>query len=615
MNISEESLTPQFTGTAEKAHLRPSPLVDVIVFMAAIVGHLPTFGAWWNAEDWTLLAQSAGLTRAIESFPARFISQHLYWDITWPLLGTGNDAHAVIRLVVFALCAVLVTRIAARAGLMPLPRFVAGLMVAATPVAFSALYQAAGIQELLGAVFALAAVERWLAGTRRDLILATVLAVLSMFSKEPGLGLGPLFLVMLFVGVGPQIKDRAFAWGMCFLLIVFAVIEGVFLIQNFSTGPGEEFAMGGAVQIITNLGTMGWWVLSPGPLLALDLAWPQMAGGAMLFLLWGVWGYSLFRQNNRLPLITFLAALMSIAAALPLENKLDPALGFLAVCAAALALASLIPGRWKATPQLMAGLGIVAAAWGFFSMETLLNQRDGSGMPANDLVRSTSLSWQFSRMLPQLPLKREANQRQAITILQIPMSGNQMEMADRVGDLWVTESPLYSAIGGNLGPRLVMGGETRVQWVNSLFTNPREALVLCETGTEFKHWGNTANAALYAALTDIGMGRFERARKHLVRGANLNDKTMAFTYDPGQMVISSDLVLARKKEFIDWTVSLLGPEHSPQEVGGLQDLFFNLLSTCTGKSIDELSQGGTLIIKEQIVEENLITDPKRSGSE
>jgi len=610
LNISEDSLTPKFVGTAEKAQQRPSLMVDLAVFLAALLGHLPALGAWWNRDDWSLLGRAAHLIDGSGGFPARFISQQLYWNLTWPLLGTHADSQAVVRLLVYALCAILVTRIAARAGLATMPRLVAGLIVAATPLAFTSVYWAAGIQELLGAVFALAAVERWLAGSRRDLLLASFFALLSMFSKESGLGLGLLFLIMLFVGVGPGIKDRAFAWGMCLLLLLFSVVEGVLVVQHFPTGSGETFAMGGPVQIANNLGTMGWWMLSPGPLLAESLLWPQIAAGGMLFLLWGFWAFSQIRQNNRLPFLALVAALLSIAAALPLENQMHPYMGFLGICAGSLALASLIPSHLKLPPVLLGALTVTAAAWGFFGMETRLNQRDESGLPADPLVRSTSLSWQMCRMLPQLPVQRGENQRKAVTILQLPMSGRQMEMAGRLGERWVSETPLHAALGGVLGPQLVLDSETRVDWVNALFTNPREAIVLCESGIEFKHWGTTGNACLYAALTDIGMGRFERARKHLVRAADLNEEMMAFTYDPSQMIISADLVLARKEEFIDWTARLLGPGHSAQEVGGLQEMFFNILSSSTGLSIEELSIGSTELISETPVSGKIEGDSK-----
>ncbi len=601
MNISEESLKPRFTGTAEIVVQRPAIGVDIAVFFAAIVGHLPALGAWWNLDDWGLLARAAGLRDAAEGLPARILSQQWYWDLTWPLFGTHADPHTWLRLMLHGFCAVLVTRIAARSNLGSSGRLVAGLMVAASPLVFTPLYWAAGIQELLAAVFALAAVERWLAGSRKDLLFALLFTFISIFAKESGLGLPILFLVMLFVGIGPQIKDRAFAWGLCLVMFLMAIFEGVLVVQHFATGTGEPYAMGGAIQVLTNLGTLGWWMVSPGPLMADSLLWPQLVAGVMLFGLWGIWSVIRFRQNQHLPLLTLVACLLSLAPALPLVHQLHPYLGLLGICAGALALASLLPSRWQASPSLLVGLSLLAAAWGFFSMQTRLGQRDESGLPADPVVRSTSLSWQICRLLPQLPLERTEGQKRALTFLQLPLSGQQMEMADRLGDRWVAGTHLHESIGGRLGPRLILGKDTEIDWVNALFSNPADALVLCEIGPDFKHWGNTGNAALYAALTDVGMGRFERARKHLARAANLNQKTMAFAYDPSQMAISIDLVMIKKEEFIDWTAALLGPEHSPQEVGGLQDLFLNLLTACTGQSRKELTRGTTVILKDTSV--------------
>jgi len=52
LSISKESLTPQFVGSAEKASQRPSLAIELAVFGAALLGHLPAFGAWWNRNDW-----------------------------------------------------------------------------------------------------------------------------------------------------------------------------------------------------------------------------------------------------------------------------------------------------------------------------------------------------------------------------------------------------------------------------------------------------------------------------------------------------------------------------------------------------------------------------------
>ena len=136
----------------------------------------------------------------------------------------------------------------------------------------------------------------------------------------------------------------------------------------------------------------------------------------------------------------------------------------------------------------------------------------------------------------------------------------------------------------------------KVDWVNALYSNPNDALVLCEMGTRFRHWGPTANAALYAGLTDIGLGYFERARKHFIRAGHLGGDTFGFSWDQEQMIIPLEQVLAQQVAFVDWTVSLLEKGRaSGQEVGGLQDLFFNLLSASTGKSVEEIIAGSNLL--------------------
>ena len=68
-----------------------------------------------------------------------------------------------------------------------------------------------------------------------------------------------------------------------------------------------------------------------------------------------------------------------------------------------------------------------------------------------------------------------------------------------------------------------------------------------------------------------------------------------FFYDEGQMIIPLKMVTDNKERFIDWTVQQLGRGASPHEVGGVQDMFFNLLSICTGESIEALSAGSHLL--------------------
>ena len=306
-----------------------------------------------------------------------------------------------------------------------------------------------------------------------------------------------------------------------------------------------------------------------------------------------------WRQGQRLPLLALAGALLSLLPALPLVSQVHPYLALLAFAGGALALASGLPRRWPLGPTTLILLTLLAVAWGYFGMRSRAGLRDAQGLPADPVVRATSLSWNICRVLPDMPLERDGAPAHAITILQPTWNRTTAEMAARLGDRWVTGSSLYHALGGGLALRVVLAQhgrpDVRVDWVNALTSNPVDALVLCEAGTGFKHWGSTGNALFYAALTDVGLGQFERARRDLVRAGAINDETVPFSWDPDQMVVPLQKVLDNRAAFIDWMLLQFQEGRSGHEVGGVQDIFFNLLSTCTGRSVEELSAGSTFI--------------------
>jgi hypothetical protein len=85
----------------------------------------------------------------------------------------------------------------------------------------------------------------------------------------------------------------------------------------------------------------------------------------------------------------------------------------------------------------------------------------------------------------------------------------------------------------------------------------------------------------------------------MLRVGGMSDDTVPFIWDEGQMIIPLKQVLANKEKFIDWTAGLLGPDHSANEVGGLQNMFFHLLAACTGQEYEDLASGSKIIRKAQ----------------
>jgi len=589
-------VTTDTLATAPAAPAAPDRgdrLILAAVLAAAVVGRLPSLGAWWTLDDWGLLARAAGTLPPEPGLPARWLGQHLWWSLTWPLFGLDAHVHAVLRILLHATSALLVVRLARHAGLPPAGRLLAGLVFAATPLAFTPLAWAAGVQDLLSTTCALGAVLCFAGPGRRRLAAAVVLALGSLTAKEVGLGLPVLMAGMLLFGDAEARRpgDRPLAWAAVLFLMLAAAGEAILVVRHFGSGDGA-YATGDAITVLGNLGVFGFWMVSPGPVFASALTRPMAVGGGLLFVLWGAWAARGWRGGSRLPAAALAAALLALAPALPLAHHLKPYLAYGAAAAGALALGRLMPRNLALRPAVLAAAALLAAIGSFTGMRARMGARNEFGLPADPVVRATALSWQTTHMLQdlQFPGGDDALPHDVV-LLQVPVEAEAVQRADELGEPFVGRSELHEALGGALGPNLVAGGRLRVTWANALVTAPAEALVLCEAGDGFRIWGTTPNALLYAAMSDVGLGHFPRARRHLVRAAALGGENITFLYDPGQMIVPVAMVLRQKEAFIDWTVRGLGDGLTAHEVGGLQDLYFNLLSRMTGQPVAALAAG------------------------
>jgi hypothetical protein len=314
-----------------------------------------------------------------------------------------------------------------------------------------------------------------------------------------------------------------------------------------------------------------------------------------MFAAWLIWGVIQWRRGRKLVLLSLFAALLSLGPVLMLKDRNLPYLAYLAKAPWSLALVSLLPRRWTPRYPVLVVLAMAATIWGFTGMQVRLAARNPLGLVADPVARATSLSWQACTTLTNLKDAPGGAPLRNVTIFQHPVTPEGVAQADRFGERWVSPTPLYNSLHGTTGPELILGPGITVTWANGLVTNPPRAVVVCETATGLRVWGATGNALLYAALTDVGLGHYERARRHLVQAAALNEERIGFLFDEGQMMIPLAMVLENKEKFIDWTVDLLGQGGSPHEVGGIQEMFFNLLSFCTGRSFSDLTAGSKLI--------------------
>ncbi len=167
-----------------KVILSGNRLVLFCVILAAIISKIPALGTWWCLDDWGQLAKAAGTIAGSDTLPARWLSQHFYWNITYPLFGLYVLPYTLSRILLHAIASLTVAKIGRNAGLGKPAYLVAGLLFAASPMAFTVIYWASGIQELLAGVFALLAVERWYVQDRSSIILPVLFGVCSILSKE-----------------------------------------------------------------------------------------------------------------------------------------------------------------------------------------------------------------------------------------------------------------------------------------------------------------------------------------------------------------------------------------------------------------------------------------------
>ncbi len=218
-------------------------------------------------------------------------------------------------------------------------------------------------------------------------------------------------------------------------------------------------------------------------------------------------------------LVTWLAAVVTIAPLLPLVRHVAPDLAYPVEPFGCLALACFLPRHLDRRPWLLAPLAVAALAWGFLGMDGRLDLRDRDGMPADPVVRRTAISWHTSRQLAKLPIGEDG-----LVLVQPPLARETARMALSLGEDWVTGSDVYHSLGGVLGPRMLLGAETPIRWTNGLRYTPEQALVLFDAGGELKPWGFNDQALLYQALMDVGLGHFERARLHLLRAGLLGQR-------------------------------------------------------------------------------------------
>src|SRR5204863_6616830 len=149
-------------------------------------------------DDFTGLARARGLMPPV-SFPWRWLSGQLYFDVMRALAGLHPLPYRVTSLVAHAVCVALVYRLCRR--FVPGPAAAVGAVFFGThPALFTGLYSISGIGEILAAGFGLGSLL--VAGQAgRRAWLALPLFAASLLSKEST-------LLLPLVALAPPLRPR-----------------------------------------------------------------------------------------------------------------------------------------------------------------------------------------------------------------------------------------------------------------------------------------------------------------------------------------------------------------------------------------------------------------------
>jgi len=522
-----------------------------LVFFAAFLAKIPALNSWWCLDDWGQLARAAGSAKAEYLLPARWLSQHFYWTATWPLFGLEAAPYALTRILLHSVSAALVARIAKKLGMGSMPSLVAGLVFAASPISFTALYWASGIQELLGGAFALLAIDRWLADSRKSALWATIFGVCSILSKECGLGLPIVLMAALIWNERYGNRRGPFRWTLVFVLVVTGILEGFLVWRNFPTGLDDAYRIGGFLVVVGNVGKFGWWMLTQGPVFTGRVTWTLAGIGLGFFIIWATWASILFRRGNRAPLTLFVAAMLSLAPALVLVHQARPYMGYLAMACLSISIGFILPKRWKFEAPFKIALVAAAITWGLWGMTHRVGVLSDDGLPADPIVRAMENSRIWSQYISNSLSQSGFGEAADIVVLQQPLRAEDIARSTRLGDDFVLETTQRRVLGGDSGLALIAGKGHEGYWINSLMEVPTDAYVFFETSRGFKAWGPTWDALIYASLLDVFVGNFQRAQDQLRLAAQVEKRVHLFNYDPDNLRLPMSVFRKQSGLFID----------------------------------------------------------------
>jgi len=430
------------------------------VVLVAVLGNLDTIWTWWFHDDWLFLADAAGIADRDTSW-VRVVTYDWYWRLCYTLLGTVTWRWGLTRLAMHAASSLLTARLAGHAGLGRHGQILAGMLFAAAPVAFESLYWGTGAVELLGVLFTLAALERWLAGGPRARWTALALTALAIGSKEAGLLLPLVFAADL----ARQRAWRTPLWGGLVALVGLGVVAAMLMLGDFATT--DDYAVNPRL-VPRNFLVYGTWLLTPAVLLrdATLAKTTSMYLGVWVWLLWA-WAARREAGRGRPALVVCLGlGVLSILPATVLGDHAVPRYLYGPTAAVAITFAYLVfreRGPSTRTLLLLVPL-LILMTWTGVAFHR--NARFASGRAFHRLVFKERVSHYLSTHF----VRAGIGPQDRVLIVQDPSTNENMKRI------------LQDCMAGDLALKFVAGSGASLTWVQEVGPDDVGAFVFTTKG-------------------------------------------------------------------------------------------------------------------------------------
>lgn len=234
------------------------------VFLVAVGVYLHAADYYFSQDDFTFLARAIGLNPPpdfLAPLGARIISTRLYFDLMHGLFKLDPGPYHTASILLHALNAILVVALTRRLTGEASPAIVAGFVFATFDLAFTAVFWASGVQDLLATMFLLVSATIWVARRWKGVTLSALSAgalILSLLSKEIGV-LFPVVLALLAWAQGVWGRRSAVA------LIPHAAVSlaaiALFLVQNSRVSEGGAYGSQISSHLLHNLATYIMWTV------------------------------------------------------------------------------------------------------------------------------------------------------------------------------------------------------------------------------------------------------------------------------------------------------------------------------------------------------------------